>query len=42
MVTDSNPHLDAKDSLLFIRLSRNCRIHSFGKEVVPLSKAHSV
>ena len=40
MVLDSNPHLlNAKNSLLYIRLSRNCRILSFKLVSVPQSKA---
>ena len=43
MLVNSNPHLlSAKDSLLSIRLSRNCDFFSFinFKVIVPQSKAH--
>ena len=41
MLLDSNPHLlSAKDSLLSIRLSRNCEIFSYMTVIVSQSKAH--
>ena len=41
MLLDSNPHLlSVNDSLLSIRLSRNCVIFSFINVIVPQSKAH--